>query len=66
MCKRVVLNVNCTTNFKIVDDLGKEYSIDEAKDMLEQDKVEDVNLAFQRLIDYSFDMEKLKRFYKED
>ena len=50
-------------NWVIEDENHKIYIPEEARMLVETGKVEDCNLSFQRLMQYDFNLEKVKNFY---
>jgi hypothetical protein len=57
------LYLNCRTDFTIRDDQDKQYSLDEARDLVNAGKVSDSNLAFKRLVSMDYDLEATKQYY---
>ena len=60
------LYINSSTDFKIVDENKKEYSIDQAKEIFESQIIDDFNVAFKRLVEFNFNLDLVKEFYKEN
>ena len=59
----MILCCRVSKDFSIEDDKGKKLTIDEAKQLVADDKIEDCNIGFQRLVNYDWDIEQLKQFY---
>jgi hypothetical protein len=57
------LYLNCRTDYTIRDDQDKQYSLDEARDLVNAGKVSDSNLAFKRLVNMDYDLATIKRYY---
>lgn len=53
-------------SFTITDIDNKKYTTNEAKALFESGQVEDYNLALKRLISFDWDLDELKRFYKDN
>lgn len=60
-----VLYCNATEH-TIEDDQGASISVEKARDLLVAEKVENCNLAFQRLASYEFDWDRLDQFYQDN
>jgi hypothetical protein len=52
-----------STNYEIVDQNGKVLTIEEAKNLWENTKIENHNLAFSRLVQFGFDLAAVKSYY---
>jgi hypothetical protein len=59
------LYLNCRTDYTIRDDQDKQYSIDEARRLVNAGKVTDSNLAFKRLVNMDYDLEAIKEYYNK-
>jgi hypothetical protein len=57
------LYLNCRTDYTIRDDQDKQYSIEEAKLLVNEGKVSDSNLAFKRLVSMDYDLAAIKQYY---
>ncbi len=57
--------LNSGTDYTIQDGTGRVYTVDEARRAWEQCPTADGNVAFQRLVDCDFDLERVKAFYQE-
>ena len=53
-------------DFRIIDEQGKEYTIDQAKALVAKGKMTNCNLSFQRLMSFDFDLEATKEFYVQN
>lgn len=64
MAKRGInLYVNCGSDYSIVDEDRKVYSVEEARKIWDSNRVGDFNLAMSRLALLGWDIEKLKASY---
>lgn len=57
------LYLNSATDYSIVDDGGHKYTLDEAKQIVADNKLSDCNVAFSRLVNFDFDVEKVRSHY---
>ncbi|MDX1698992.1 MAG: hypothetical protein R3250_00170 [Melioribacteraceae bacterium] len=55
--------LNCTADYRIIDENGEEYTVAEAKNMWETFDL-DCNLAFARLVENNFDLDATKAYYE--
>ena len=63
--KKAELNLylNSASDYSIVDDAGKVYSIKEARALIEGGKVHDFNVSLRSLAACEWDIERLKAYY---
>ncbi len=62
--KTLELYLNSASDFSIQDASGKVYTVAEAKRLYQRHWVSGYNMAFQRLINFDFDMEACKESFK--
>jgi hypothetical protein len=62
---KIELYLNCSSDYRIVDNHGQEYTPQEAKALVDADQVFAWNVGFGRLIQENYDIEATKRFYKQ-
>jgi len=61
------LFVNCSNDFSITDNNGKEYAINQAREIVERPgSVTGCNIAFERLVSLNWDMSALQQFYADN
>ena len=61
------LYLRSASDFKIEDENGNIYTLGQAREIIENKKLPiRCNIAFQRLVNYNFDIKKVKQFYKEN
>ncbi len=60
------LYLNCASDYSIRDETGKKYTPAEAKQLCESGNVSNHNLGFQRLIQFDFDIDAVKKHYQEN
>ena len=58
------LYLNSASDFTIRDDEDNIYTLEEARQLGDEGKLEDTNQAFLRLVRYDFDLEKVKEYYR--
>jgi len=63
--KKAELNLylNSASDYSIVDDSGKVYSIEEARALIDGGKVHDFNVSLRSLAACEWDVERLKAYY---
>jgi hypothetical protein len=64
--------LNSSKDFSIEDETGKEYTIEEAKEEWSKivaknfENFENCNLAFERLVTFNWNLERVKEWYKSE
>ncbi len=59
-----ILYLNSSTDYKIEDRKGMHYTIEEARKLFDGGYVKDYNIAFDRLVAFGWDLERVKKFYQ--
>ena len=62
----MVLYCNILKDFSIEDESGKQLTIEDAKQIVESGRMSDCNVGLQRLIEYDWNIDRLKQFYIEN
>ncbi len=58
--------LNSSTDFSIEDDKGKTYTPEEARAVAESGNMRNCNIAFQRLMREDYNLDAVKKFYKDN
>ncbi|MFZ2542115.1 MAG: hypothetical protein WAW75_10150 [Gallionella sp.] len=57
------LYLNCSSDYSISGNDGQKYTVEEARALWLAHKVADFNLGFKRLVDYDFDLARVKEYF---